>query len=124
VATPNGLSGSCGNGTVTAAAGSGTVSLSGLTVAPSMSCTFSINVTGITAGMKNDSVTLTFAERGVNTSAASLSVVAPPTIATSFAVQTLVLGGTTTVTFSLANRMRTLRSRTLALPISCPQDWR
>jgi len=56
VATPNGLSAvtGCGPGTVTATAGSSVVSLSGASFG---ACTFSVNVTGTTVGMKNNSVT-------------------------------------------------------------------
>ena len=81
VATPNGLTGSCGGGTITAVPGSGSVTLSGGTVAAGSSCTFSVNVTGTTAGVKNNSVTLSSTNGGTgNTSNASLTVVPPPTV--------------------------------------------
>jgi hypothetical protein len=54
VATPNGLAGSCGAGTATAVAGSSTVSLSGGTLAGSAGCSFSVEVTGTTVGVKQN----------------------------------------------------------------------
>lgn len=54
VSTPNGLSGSCGGGTITASAGSGAVSLTGASLAGSAACTFNTNVTGTVAGTKNN----------------------------------------------------------------------
>src|SRR6185295_1846198 len=75
VATPNGLSNTCG-GTVTAVAGSGTISLSGGTIAQSASCTISVNVQGTTAGPKTNSVQVTSTEGGTgNTSTASITVI-------------------------------------------------
>ncbi len=104
VATPNGLTGTCGSGAITATAGGGTVILSGGTLAAGGSCTFSVNVTGTTAGVKNNSVSVTSTEGGAgNTANASLAVITPPTIAKSFGAPTIPLGGTTTLTFTLAN---------------------
>ena len=53
VATPNGLSNTCG-GAVTATAGSGSVSLAGGGLAATASCTISVNVQGTTAGVKSN----------------------------------------------------------------------
>ena len=78
VATPSGLTGSCGGGTITAAAGSGTISLAGASLAGSASCTFSANVTGTTLGVKNNTTSaVTSVEGGSGgTASASITVVA------------------------------------------------
>src|SRR4249919_1814688 len=49
VSTPNGLSSTCGGGVATATSGTGSVSLSGATIAANASCVVSVNVTGTTA---------------------------------------------------------------------------
>jgi LPXTG-site transpeptidase (sortase) family protein len=74
VDTPNGLSNTCG-GTATAIAGSSTVSLSGVSLAASSSCTVSVSVKGTTAGLKTNSVTVTSTNGGTgNTSTADVLV--------------------------------------------------
>ncbi len=104
VATPNGLAGTCGGGTITASAGSGSVSLAGATLAPSAGCTFSVNVTGATVGVKNNSVTVSSTTAGAgNTSNASVTVAAPPTIAKSFGAATIPLNGGTSLTINISN---------------------
>src|SRR5262249_10496821 len=107
VATPNGLSGTCGSGTITAVAGSDSVSLSGGTLAVNGSCTFSVNVTATSAGVKNNTVSVTSAEAGAgNTANATVTVSSPvtaPTIAKTFGASSIVLNGTTTLTFALSN---------------------
>ena len=74
VASPNGLTGSCGTGTITAVAGSKSVSLSGAALAGGVSCTFSVNVTGTQPGQQTNTVTVSSANGGIgNTSTASIT---------------------------------------------------
>src|SRR5262249_120861 len=108
VATPNGLSGSCGGGTITATAGSGSVSLSGATLAAAGSCTFSINVTSTTVGvLTNTTAAVTSTNGGTGNTASATLVVAtatfPPRIAKSFAPASIPLGGTSSLTFTIIN---------------------
>ncbi|HEX5233969.1 MAG TPA: hypothetical protein VFW25_01425 [Silvibacterium sp.] len=103
VATPNGLTSTCG-GTATAAAGSGSVALAGASLAPGASCTVSANVTGTTAGVKNNSVTVSSTNGGTgNTSNASLTVVGPPTISKAFGAASIPLNGSTSLSFTIQN---------------------
>ena len=101
VASPSGQTGSCGGGTITAVAGSSSVSLSGGVVDAGTSCTFSVNVTGTTAGVKNNSVTLA-SSNGGNTSTASLTVLAAPTV-TSVSPSSGPTAGGTSVTINGTN---------------------
>jgi len=75
VATPNGLTNTCG-GTATATAGSGSVSLTGGTIATNGSCTLTVNVTASAAGnYVNTTGAVSSTNGGTgNTASASLSV--------------------------------------------------
>jgi uncharacterized repeat protein (TIGR01451 family) len=112
ISTPNGLAGTCGAGTITATAGSGAVSLSGgtLTSSPAAgsTCTFSVNVTGTAAGVKNNSVQITSTEGGTgNTSNASITVAAPPVIIKAFGAASIPLNGSTSLSFTVQNNNTT-----------------
>src|SRR5580704_17448171 len=79
VASPNGLTGTCGGGTITAASGSTSVSLSAAALAAGASCAFTVNVMGATAGAQNNvtsAVTSTEAGNGA-TASAQITVVGP-----------------------------------------------
>src|SRR5205085_1363445 len=100
--TPN-LNNTCG-GTPTAVGGSSSVSLSGGTLAASASCTVSVDVQGTTAGVKNNSVQVTSTEGGTgNTSNASLTVIAPPTISKAFNPTSVALNSNSTLSFTITN---------------------
>jgi len=79
ISTPNGQTGSCGGGTISAVAGSTSVTFSGATLSASTSCNFSVNVTGAAAGMQNNVTTaVTSTEGGTGkTASASLNVIGP-----------------------------------------------
>jgi hypothetical protein len=79
VATPNGLTGSCDAGTITAVAGSGVISLSGATLAANTSCTFAVNVTGVTEGTQ------------VNQTSSVASTSFPGTVVGAFATATITV---------------------------------
>ena len=66
VATPNALTGTCGGGTITAAAGSNRVSISGATLSAGTSCSFSLNVTGVTSGTQNNTTGAVTSNEGGN----------------------------------------------------------
>jgi hypothetical protein len=78
VSTPNGLTGSCGGGTITATAGSGSISLTDAILAASTSCAFSVNVTASALGTQNNTTgAVTSVEGGTGgTASASITVAA------------------------------------------------
>ncbi len=85
IADPNGLTGSCGGGTISAPALTTTVSLAGATVPAGGSCSFSVTVLGTSLGSKDNTtspVTSNEAPSGA-AATASLSVAGPvPTLST------------------------------------------
>jgi hypothetical protein len=105
VATPNGLANTCG-GTVAATAGTASVALvNGGLLANNGTCTVTVNVAGTTGGAKNNTTgAVTSTEGGAGgTASASLAVIAPPTIAKAFGAASIIVNGTTTLTFTLTN---------------------
>lgn len=104
VSSPNGLTNSCG-GTVTATPGTSSVSLSGVSLAGSASCVISVNVTGTTAGVKNNTTgAVTSNEGGLgSTASASITVVAPPSISKAFGAATVPLNHNTSLTITITN---------------------
>ncbi len=105
VSTPNGLTGSCGAGTITAVAGNNSINLTGGTIAANSSCTFTINVTGVSSGTKNNTTSnVTSTEGGTGgTASASVDVVAPSVILKAFGSANVPLNGTTSLTFTITN---------------------
>jgi uncharacterized repeat protein (TIGR01451 family) len=108
VATPNGLTGSCGAGSITALAGSGAISLTGAAVAASASCSFGLEITALTEGVKNNSTTPVTSNEGGNGNAATatIRVASPPTLTKAFTDSELQLLGpsnTTALSFTLTN---------------------
>jgi hypothetical protein len=108
VATPNGLNGFCGGGSVTALVGLDTVSLRGATLLPGASCTFGLNVIGVTEGLKNNITGVVSSIEAGNGSAASatLMVASPATLVKTFAgsqIQLFGPGNNTVLSFVLSN---------------------
>jgi len=112
VATPPSVSGTC-TGVVTAVAGTGSVSLSGATLAGGASCTVVLNVTATSAGVKTNTIpqpSVTSANGGGSTSATTASVsvitlitVVPATISEAFAAASITQNASTTLTFTITN---------------------
>jgi hypothetical protein len=104
VATPNGLTNTCG-GTATATAGSGAVSLAGGTVAVSSSCTVTVNVTGSFTGSYADTAGPVSSTNGGTggSASASLTIANPPSISTLFLPNQVSQNQETELSFEIDN---------------------
>jgi uncharacterized repeat protein (TIGR01451 family) len=107
VATPNGLTGTCGGSTISAPAGSNSISLSNATLGGGGGCSFSVNVTGTSSGMKTNTTSAVSSTEGGNggTATATLTVnsASPPTITQAFGAASIPFNGTTSLTFTVTN---------------------
>jgi uncharacterized repeat protein (TIGR01451 family) len=96
-------------GTLTAVAGSGSVSLSGGSIPASGSCTITVPVTATTPGPHtNVSGYVSTTQSGTNATStgsgvASLTALSPPSIQKSFGAASIAVNGQTTLTFVLTN---------------------
>jgi uncharacterized repeat protein (TIGR01451 family) len=104
-ATPNATTSGCGSPTFAPAAGNTSLSFSGGTIAASGTCTVTVDVTATTAGGKaNTTGTVTSTNGGSgNTGSSTLVVLSPPSIAKSFSPNPIVVGGVSTLTFTITN---------------------
>lgn len=106
IATPNGLSNGCG-GSVTATAGSGSVTLSGGALSlGSASCAIRVNTVASASGVyTNSSANLSGVSANIDASGANASAtyLSPAGIAAAYSPSTIMAGGNTTLSFTLAN---------------------
>lgn len=104
VAATPGVSTTC-DGTVTAAPGATTVGLAGATLAAGGSCEILLTVTAGGVGDLVNSDCTVSADNSTSTacSPATLTVIDRPTFAKAFAPSSTVVGGTVTLTFTIAN---------------------
>jgi len=102
VASPNGLTNSCGG---TATAGSGTVSLTGGTIGTNSSCTVSVNVTApFTGSYLNSTGPVSSTNGGTGSSASAiLNVANPPIISKLFLPNSTSLNAPTLLSFTITN---------------------
>ncbi len=116
VSTPNGLSTTC-TGSITATAGSNGINFSGGTLAANGSCTFSVNVTGIAAGVQNNTTgPISSDQSGLSaatSNTASLIVISPPVTSKSFGLVAIPVGGSSSLSFTITNP-----NATVALTVS------
>jgi phospholipase C len=75
ISTPNGLTGSCGGGTITAAAGSASIGLSSANLTAGASCSFAVTVTGMTHGAQNNTTSAVTSSEGNGTAASATLMV-------------------------------------------------
>ncbi len=100
-----GSTGTCPN--VTAAAGSGSITMASGTVIPAGGCTIIVNVTATALGTYTNTIPVgalvTNVGSNPNAASANVNVIAAPTIAKGFAPATIGSGGISTLTITLSN---------------------
>ena len=121
VAATPGVTNTC-TGTVTAVAGSGSISYSNASL-PVGACTITVHVSSATDNIYNNSVTINSTAAGtgaLSTSSASLTVINPPSITKAFGAATIPLNGTTSLTFTLSSTNANLTLNGVAFTDNLP----
>jgi hypothetical protein len=106
LSTPNGLNTNCPSGTVTAGpapGNTGIISLAGLTLAASSSCTIAVSVTATMLASFTNSVTVGSSAGLGNTAKATFVSLAPPTLSELLSDTQLNSVASTTFTFTIGN---------------------
>ena len=106
VATSPGLSNTCGGSISGGASGGNSVGLSNGALAANASCAVTVNVTAATSGSyanTTGAVSSTQTGTASPSNTAILQVLTPPTITKSFNPASILVNGTTTLTFVIAN---------------------
>src|SRR5262249_41551211 len=90
---------------VTAPAGGTTISVANGNLPASGTCNISVDVVATATGvLTNTTGNVTSTNGGTGgTASATLTVIAPPSIAKSFAASVIIVGGDTTLTFTITN---------------------
>src|SRR5262249_12402720 len=123
VASTPAVANTCG-GTVTATANSTSIGLTGGSVAtPGNSCTIVVNVTptlALTVTNTTGPVSSTNGAIGATSNTATLFTAQPQTVTKNFAVGSIAVNGTTTLTFNIANPNASVALTGLAFTDSLP----
>lgn len=122
VSNTPGVTNTCG-GTVTSVAGSSSISLSGGTLASGGSCALSLNLQATSLGTKNNTTGLISANEsgpGSPSNTASLDVVQPPSVTAVFGAPSILLNGSTTLTYTITNPTSTTEFLNIGLTDTLP----
>ena len=130
IANPTNLGGNCATGSVTATAGSSTITYaSGAAIPATTGCTISLDVTSATPGTATNSLAANALQTNLGNNAgpvtADLNVtLAAPTVAKQFSPSAIAVGSVSTLTISLGNSNATAALLTSALIDTLPAGMR
>ncbi len=121
VATPPNAATTCTGGTLTAVAGSGTITYSGGAVAAGADCTVTVDVTPTAPGsFVNLTGDLTSSSGNSGTATDTLDVQPPPLFTKAFAPDLIAVGGLSTLTFTIDNSASTIAATGLDFTDNLP----
>ena len=121
IANPPNVSTTCTGGTVTAAAGAGTVGYTGGTAGAGSSCTVRVDVTGNTEGVYvNTTGNLTSSLGNSGTATDTLTVNPPPGFSQNFHPNPISPGGVSILTFTIDNSNSTLDANNILFTDNLP----